>query len=134
MRALPLVALALLAGTALAAAPKWELVGESVNGDKVFVDRANLKTVGGVTTVTFRSEIKSPLDTPSGAITSMRATMKVSCKDMTSAGVEVVLFEDEAKNKVFSRGKAPKDDWVKEPEGSGASLVVRHLCKAARAG
>ena len=118
-----------VAGMALAAAPNWQPVGESVNGNKTFIDQANLKSAGGITTVTFRADMKNPLDTPSGAIRSMRATMRVDCKRMMSAGLEVVLFEDEGKNQIFSRGKAPKIEYVKEPEGSSADLVVKHLCK-----
>jgi len=129
MRTLPALVLALIAGSAVAAAPKWEPIGETVNGNKVFVDQANLKASAGITSVTFRSEMKVPLDTPKGAITSMRASMKVNCKAMTSAGVEVILFEDEARNQIFSRGRAPKLDYVKEPEGSGAALVVKHVCR-----
>jgi len=118
-----------VAGAALAATPNWQPIGESVNGNRTFIDQANLKSAGGITTVTFRADIKNPLDTPNGAIKSMRATMQVDCRNMTSAGVEVVLFEDEAKNQVFSRGKAPKIEYGKEPEGSSADLVVKHLCK-----
>ena len=121
--------IAAVAGMALAAAPNWQPVGESVNGNKTFIDQANLKSAGGISTVTFRANMKNPLDTPNGAITSMRATMRVDCKRMMSAGIEVVLFEDEAKNQVFSRGKAPKIEYVKEPQGSSADLVVKHLCK-----
>ena len=117
------------AGFALAATPNWQPIGDSVNGNRTFVDQANLKTAGGITTVTFRADIRNPLDTPNGAIKSMRATMRVDCRNMTSAGIEVVLFEDEAKNQVFSRGKAPKIEYGKEQEGSSADLVVRHLCK-----
>ena len=124
-----LASLAAAASVASAATPNWQPIGESVNGNRTFIDGANLKTAGGITTVTFRAEFRNPLDTPNGAITSMRATMRVDCRNLTSAGVEVVLFEDEAKNQVFSRGKAPKIEYGKEPEGSSASLVVKHLCK-----
>ena len=117
------------AAAALAAAPNWQPIGESVNGNRTFVDQANLKTAGGITTATFRADIRNPLDTPNGAIRSMRATMRVDCRTMTSAGVEVTLFEDEAKNQVFSTGKAPKIEYGKEPEGSSADLVVKHLCR-----
>jgi hypothetical protein len=124
-----LAGLWIASGVALAAAPNWQPIGESVNGNRTFVDQANLQSSGGIYTVTFRADIKNPLDTPNGAIKSMQATMRVNCKNMTSAGVEVVLFEDEAKNQVFSRGKAPKIEYGKEPEGSSADLVVKHLCK-----
>jgi hypothetical protein len=125
-----LLAAALAAtGGAHATAPDWQPIGESVNGNPTFIDRANLKKQGGITTVTFRADIKNPLDTPQGAIRSMRATMRVDCRNMTSAGLEVVLFEDEAKNQVFSRGKAQKIEYVKEPEGSSAELVVKNLCR-----
>lgn len=114
---------------ALAAAPNWQPIGESVNGNRTFIDQANLKTANGITTVTFRADIRNPLETPNGAIRSMRATMRVDCRNMTSAGVEVTLFEDEAKNQVFSIGKAPKIEYGKEPAGSSADLVVKHLCR-----
>jgi hypothetical protein len=120
----------LLAGFAAVAvaAPNWQPVGENANGNKVFVDKASVKSAGGITTVVYRTEMKSALDTFGGGITSMRSTMKVNCKEGTAAGVEVVLFEDEAKNKVFSRNKAAKTEYLKEPAGGAADLVIKAVC------
>jgi hypothetical protein len=117
-----------VAGTALAAAPDWQPLGENANGNKIYVDKASIKAAGGITSVTFRTELKTPLDTLQGAITSMRSQMRVRCKDMTAAGVEVILFENEAKNQAFARNKAPKIEYLKEPEGSSAAMVVKHVC------
>lgn len=114
---------------AAAAAPAWQSIGENANGNKVFVDPASVKTAKGVTTVTYRTEMKSALDTPGGGITSMRSTMQVNCTDMTAAGIEVVLYENEAKNKIFSRNKAQKIEYLNEPAGSSADMVVKHVCK-----
>lgn len=114
---------------AAAAAPAWQSLGENANGNKVSVDPASVKTAKGVTTVTYRTEMKSALDTPGGGITSMRSTMQVNCNDMTAAGIEVVLYENEARNKIFSRNKAQKIEYLKEPEGSAADMVVKHVCK-----
>jgi len=111
------------------AAPSWQAIGENANGNKISVDTASVKTAKGITSVVYRTEMKSALDTPGGGITSMRSTMHVNCKDMTAAGVEVVLFEDEAKNKIFSRNKAQKIEYLKEPAGSSADMVVKHVCK-----
>ena len=44
-------------------------------------------------------------------------------------GLEVVLFEDEAKGRIFSRNKAQKIEFLKEPAGSSADMVVRHVCR-----
>lgn len=128
MRTAAALLLAGFAGTALAA-PSWQAIGENANGNKVFVDTASVKSAKGVTTVGYRTEMKSALDTPGGGITSMRSTMQVNCKDMTAAGIEVVLFEDEAKGRIFSRNKAQKVEFLKEPVGSSADMVVRHVCK-----
>ena len=121
----------ILAGfaTAALAAPAWQALGENANGNKVFVDTASVKTAKGITTVAYRTEMKTSLDTPGGGITSMRSTMQVNCKDMTAAGVEVVLYEDEAKGRIFSRNKAQRIEFLKEPAGSSADLVVKHVCK-----
>jgi len=121
----------LLAGFAAAAlaAPSWQAIGENANGNKVFVDSASVKTAKGITTVAYRTELKAGLDTPGGSITSMRSTMQVNCKDMTASGVEVVLYEDEAKGRIFSRNKAQKVEFLKEPAGSSADMVVKHVCK-----
>jgi hypothetical protein len=116
------------AATALAA-PNWQAIGENANGNKVFVDPASVKTAKGITTVGYRTEMKASLDTPGGGITSMRSTMQVNCKDMTAAGIEVVLYEDEAKGRIFSRNKAQKIEFLKEPAGSSADMVVKHVCK-----
>jgi len=123
------MALAALAGGALAAAPDWQPMGENANGNKIYVDKASIKATGGTTAVTFRTELKSPIDTLQGGITSMRSQMRVRCKDMTAAGVEVILFENEAKNQAFARNKAAKIEYLKEPEGSSADLVSKHVCK-----
>jgi hypothetical protein len=128
MRAYALIALAALAGPAMAA-PDWQPVGENANGNKIFVDKSSVATANGITTVTFRTVLKTPLDTLQGGVTSMRSKMQVKCADMTAAGVEVVLFEDEAKDKAFARNKAAKIEFLKEPAGSSADLVIRHVCK-----
>ncbi len=119
---------AFAAGGASAAGPDWQPAGENANGNKVFYDKAGVRKSGNVVEVTYRTEIKAPLDTPGGAITSMRSRMKVDCKAMTAAGVEVVLYEDEAKGKVFSRNKAQKIEFLKEPAGGSADLVMKKVC------
>lgn len=128
MRMVTPLILAAFAATA-SAAPSWQALGENANGNKVFVDTASIKSAKGITTVVYRTQMKAALDTPGGGITSMRSTMHVNCKDMTAAGVEVVLFEDEAKNRIFSRNKAQKIEYLKEPAGGSADIVVKHVCK-----
>jgi hypothetical protein len=128
MRIAAPVTLALFATAALAAAA-WQPLGENANGNKVFVDPWSVRSADGITTVVYRTEVKGGLETPGGAITSMRSTMRVNCKDRTAAGVEVVLYEDEAKGKVFSRNRAQKIEYGKEPAGSAADMVIRHLCR-----
>ena len=118
-----------IAGSALAAGTDWKPLGENANGNKIYVDRASIKAAGGTTSVTFRTELKTPIDTLQGGITSMRSQMRVDCKNMTAAGVEVVLFENEAKNQAFARNKAAKIEYLKEPEGSSADLVMKHVCR-----
>ena len=127
MRRWPIVALA-LAGSALAAGTEWQPLGENANGNRIFVDKASVKAAGGITSVTFRTELRTPLDTPGGGITSMRSQMKVNCKDQTAAGVEVVLFENEAKDQAFARNRAAKIEYLKEPPGSSAEMVIRYVC------
>jgi hypothetical protein len=129
VRTLLAITLAGIAGSVVAAAPNWVSIGENANGNKIFVDQAGIKTSGGITAVTFRTELKTPLDTPKGGITSMRSQMRVNCKDLTAAGVEVILFEDEAKNQAFARNKAAKIEYINEPAGSSADLVIKHVCK-----
>ena len=129
MRIVTAIALTAMAWGALAAAPDWQPMGENANGNKIYVDKASIKAIGGTTAVTFRTELKSPIDTLQGGITSMRSQMRVRCKDMTAAGVEVILFENEAKNQAFARNKAAKIEYLKEPEGSSADLVIKHVCK-----
>jgi hypothetical protein len=129
MRLLIPVVVATLAGTAAAASPSWQPLGENANGNKVYVNPASVRTAKGLTTVTYRTELKAPMDTPGGAITSMRSTMQVNCKAGTAAGLEVVLYEDEAKGRIFARNKAQKVEFLKEPAGSAAEMVVRHVCK-----
>jgi ABC-type uncharacterized transport system YnjBCD substrate-binding protein len=129
MRTWLAIVLAAIVGSAAAAAPDWQLLGENVNGNKIYVDRGSVKASGGVTAVTFRTEMRTPIDTPGGGITSMRSQMKVNCKDLTAAGVEVILFENETKNQAFARNKATSIEYLKEPEGSSADMVVKHVCR-----
>jgi hypothetical protein len=129
MRIVMAIALTALAATVPAATPDWQPLGENANGNRVYVDKASVKAGGGATAVTFRTELKTPVDTLQGGITSMRSQMRVRCKDMTAAGVEVVLFEDEAKDRAFARNKAAKIEYLKEPEGSSADLVVKYVCR-----
>ena len=86
MRIVLAIAVAGIAGGALAAVPDWQSLGENANGNKIYVDKASIKAAAGVTTVTFRTELKTPIDTLGGGITSMRSQMRVNCKDMTAAG------------------------------------------------
>jgi hypothetical protein len=48
---------------------------------------------------------------------------------MTASGIEVVLYEDEAKGRIFSRNKAQKVEFLREPAGSSADMVVKHVCR-----
>jgi hypothetical protein len=123
------IVLAGLSGGALAAGPDWQPIGENANGNKIYIDSASIRPAGATTAVTFRTELKTPLDTPKGGITSMRSQMRVNCRDMTAAGIEVVLFENEAKNQAFARNRAAKIEFLKEPEGSSADMVVKHVCR-----
>ena len=129
------IALAMVvAGVALnaitaAAAPDWQPIGENANGNKIYVDKASIKPAGTATAVTFRTELKTPIDMPKGGITSMRSQMRINCKDMTAAGIEVILFENEAKDQAFARNKAAKIEYLKEPSGSSADMVVKYVCK-----
>jgi len=130
MRRILAVVLAGLAGSALAAGPDWQSIGENVNGNKIYVDKTSIKAAaGGSMAVVYRTELKTPIDTLRGGITSMRSQMRVNCKDRTAAGIEVVLFEDEAKNQAFARNKASKIEYLKEPAGSSADLVLDYVCK-----
>jgi hypothetical protein len=119
-----------IAGGVCAAGPDWQPIGENANGNRIYVDQASIKAAaGGALAVSYRTELKTPIDTIRGGITSMRSQMRVNCKDGMAAGVEVILFEDEAKNQAFARNKAVKIEYLKEPPGSSADLVVRHVCK-----
>jgi hypothetical protein len=123
------IVLAGIAGSVMAAGPDWLPIGENANGNKIYIDKASIKTATGTTAVTYRTELKTPIDTLKGGITSMRSQMRVNCKDMTAAGIEVILFEDEAKNQAFARNKAAKIEYLKEPAGSSADLVVKYVCR-----
>ena len=123
------IVLSVVASGVLAAAPDWLPLGENANGNRIYVDRTSIRSAAGTTSVTFRTELKTPIDTLKGGITSMRSQMRVRCKDMTAAGVEVILFENEARNQAFARNKAAKIEYLKEPAGSSADLVIRHVCK-----
>ena len=129
MRALLFVALAVVATGSFAAKPDWQPVGETANGNKVFLDVASKRSSGGIWTVTYRTEIKAPLETSGGAITTMKSRVRVRCADGTAAGLEVTLYEDEASNKVFARNRASKVEYLKEPAGSSADLVVKAVCR-----
>ena len=129
MRIVTAIALATMAGATFAAAPDWQPLGENANGNKVYVDKASMKATGGTTVVTFRTELKTPVDTLQGGITSMRSQMRVRCQDMMAAGIEVILFEIEAKNQAFARNKATKVEYLKDPEGSSADVVIKYVCK-----
>ena len=129
MRAAPLpLFFAGVAAAAGAATPDWQPLGENANGNRIYIDRASVRAVGATTAVTFRTELKTPIDTPQGGITSMRSQMRVNCKDLTAAGIEVILFENEAKNQAFARNKAAKIEFLKEPQASSADMVVKQAC------
>jgi hypothetical protein len=128
MRIVALIVLLGFAAGASAARPDWVAVGENANGNKVSFDKASIKKSGHVVDVTYRTELRVPLDSPGGGIKVMRSRMKVDCKAMTAAGIEVVLYEDEAKGKVFSRNKAAKIEYLKEPSGGSADLVMKKVC------
>ena len=129
MRIAFLVAFLVASGAAVAAKPDWKAVGETVNGNRVYLDVANRRSSGGVQLVTYRTVLKDPLETAGGAVTTLKSKMRVKCADETAAGIEVTLYEDEAKNKVFARNRASEVVYRKEPPGSAADLVIRAVCR-----
>ena len=129
MRIAFLVAFLVASGAAAAAKPDWKAVGETVNGNHVYLDVANRRSSGGVQLVTYRTVLKDPLETAGGAVTTLKSKMRVRCADETAAGIEVTLYEDEARNKVFARNRASEVVFRKEPPGSSADLVIRAVCR-----
>jgi hypothetical protein len=130
MRIVLTIAIAGVVGSVFAAGPDWQSIGENANGNRIYVDKASIRNAaGGAKAVMFRTELKTPIDTLRGGITSMLSQMRVNCSDMTAAGIEVVLYEDEAKDLAFARNKATRIEYLKEPAGSSADLVVRYVCK-----
>jgi hypothetical protein len=123
MRALLFVALAVVATGSFAAKPDWQPSARPT-ATRCF-DVASERRGSG----------RSPIEPRSGrwdlgrAITTMKSRVRVRCADGTAAGLEVTLYEDEASNKVFARNRASAVEYLKEPAGSSADLVVKAVCR-----
>lgn len=119
---------------ALLAAPgahtaDWKLAGETLRGNRVFVDQSTVADVKGIKRAVVRVEYKEPVPVEGTTVTSMRATALFDCGTKAMATEEVILYKDEATGAEFRRTREVETKFAPPPEGSFGQPALGFVCK-----
>lgn len=114
----------------LALQPRWTPIGNTGDGNPVFVDARSVKRKGTTVDATVRVRFLKAKKMPGGDVTSSRTTMTFDCAKETVAVKENVYFYDEKTNKVFQRSVAQVPGFGPVMGGSMTKVAYDHLCKA----
>ncbi len=109
---------------------RWQEIGETSTGNKVYVDPKSISTKDSIITATVRVVYAKPSDTPKGPITGSRAVAMFNCARKTVAVKETIIWHDEAKGTMYEKRtpKIPGYGPVFTSNFSGVAL--KHLCEA----
>jgi hypothetical protein len=117
---------------ALAAQPskRWQEIGETSTGNKVYVDPKSISTKDSIITATVRVVYAKPSDTPKGPITGSRAVAMFNCASKKVAVKETIIWHDEAKGTMYEKRtpKIPGYGPVFTSNFSGVAL--KYLCES----
>ncbi len=108
---------------------RWQEIGETSTGNKVYVDPRSVVTQDSIITATVRVVFTKPSDTPKGPITGSRAVAMFNCARKTVAVKETIIWHDEAKGTIYEKRtpKTPGFGPVFTSNFSGVAL--KHLCE-----
>lgn len=116
---------------ALSAQPskRWQEIGETSTGNKVYVDPRSISTQDSIITATVRVVYAKPSDTPKGPITGSRAVAMFNCASKKVAVKETIIWHDEAKGTMYEKRtpKIPGYGPVFTSNFSGVAL--KYLCE-----
>jgi hypothetical protein len=120
-----------LSASALSAQPskRWQEIGETSTGNKVYVDPKSISTKDSIITATVRVVYAKPSDTPKGPITGSRAVAMFNCASKKVAVKETIIWHDEAKGTMYEKRtpKIPGYGPVFTSNFSGVAL--KYLCE-----
>jgi hypothetical protein len=135
MRAFCLAILALLMVTnALdaqnARAPRWQEIGTTSTGNKVFIDpRSVSRDSAGIITATVRTVYKDSVATPQGAIRGTRSVAMFDCARRQVAVKENIIYHDEARGTIWRRSAPARPGFGPVFTSNFSGVALDHVCK-----
>ena len=109
-------------------AADWTFAGETMRGNRVFVDRSTVTDAKGIKRALVRVEYKEAVPVEGVSVTSMRATALFDCGSQTMATEEVILYKDEATGSEFRRTRDVEKKFAPPPDGSFGQPALKYLC------
>jgi hypothetical protein len=110
-------------------APRWQEIGVTSTGNKVFLDpRSVSRDSAGIITATVRVIFKDTVSTPQGPIRSSRATAMFDCAKKQVAVKENIIFHDEARGTIYRRSAPARPGYSPVFTSNFSGVALQHLC------
>lgn len=130
MRWLALLALTVLLLPAPAMAARWEAVGNSANGNQIFIDASKMKkAVGDVRAIAYRILYATPIDLDGRSIGSARIDARFDCRSGLVTTDKITLFTDPEGTRPLAQKRERVPMTVEEPQGSSGDVARQAVCK-----
>jgi hypothetical protein len=118
-----------MCAAAPARAVEWVAVGETGQGNEVFVDRAGMRVAGTMRTAWIRVVYRSPIQAGTARVASMQALAHFDCASGENAGLRVLMYEDEAGTRLALAREEREVRFGTEPDGSVGRVAHAAVCK-----
>jgi len=115
-----------------AGAPRWQEIGTTVTGNKVFLDaRSVSRDSAGIITATVRTVYTDSVVTPQGVVRSIRSVAMFDCARRQVAAKETVMFSGRAGGTVVRRSAPARPGFGPVFTSNFSGVALEHLCKPA---
>jgi hypothetical protein len=113
-----------------ARAPRWQEIGTTVTGNKVFLDsRSVSRDSAGIITATVRTVYKDSVVMREGVVRSIRSVAMFDCARRQVAARETVMFSGTAGGTVVRRSAPARPGFGPVFTSNFSGVALDHLCK-----
>lgn len=123
-----LLPLFVLSASFQAQASRWQEIGTTSTGNRVYLDPRSVSTKDGIITATVRVVYTEPVSTPQGPITGSRSVTMFDCAKRTVAVKENIIWHDESKGTIYRRSAPVQPGFGPALTSTFAHVALEHLC------